>query len=583
MEQFSTSSSIPELVDLSTRGSVDAGGSINFNENAGSEGRGGDMCSVHSSTLLILEDDDDAYEDSDVNAHDDDDAASYCGSTSSSTYMHSQESFETFQIKVAELFRDIGLGDPMQIDRMEGGSYNRIIGVRFGSGENKDCILRIPRGMGDDTQSNVSDEISILSYLPKIGFAHVPKVLAYDITTKNALKSQWVLQERLPGTQIQKIFYSLPVSERLEVASLVASVILQLESTVVESPGCLIGKRNLAPTSYRYSSSDAGIEVVGFKTHDQTHLPMVPKQHLKPLLIELLEKHSHTGEWSAASGMLGRYSKLQTIVRQMARAGLIRESDFETVFWAWDLNSRNILIGRSEPMEINGVSKSGNCQRSVKITVDDTSSRRYKHSVQVNIEEQCNEGQGNGQTHRVCIDVEHSMGTKFRHSLEIDNSKISAVTENSQQSFMSDHEKLKDIKGNGVSTPKWEITGLLDWDDALAVPLVLTRTPPSWLWLDEEARSSNWYCGGADRDMPPSRDLTANELLIKAHFNQIMMQKSPSYLEDAYHRGVWLRRVARFAIHGFRTGMDWQLYDRLVADWKVYYESLGLEEVHETS
>src|SRR5947207_12624811 len=29
---------------------------------------------------------------------------------------------------------------------------------------------------------------------------------------------------------------------------------------------------------------------------------------------------------------------------------------------------------------------------------------------------------------------------------------------------------------------RWRISSVLDWDDALSVPAVLTRMPPVWLW-----------------------------------------------------------------------------------------------------
>lgn len=77
---------------------------------------------------------------------------------------------------------------------------------------------------------------------------------------------------------------------------------------------------------------------------------------------------------------------------------------------------------------------------------------------------------------------------------------------------------------------RWEITGVLDWDDVLSVPLVLARKPPAWLWFDEEDRSS-W---DGNNDVDVNRDLTHDELLIKAHLDRIMSRASPTYTEDTY-------------------------------------------------
>jgi aminoglycoside phosphotransferase (APT) family kinase protein len=59
-----------------------------------------------------------------------------------------------------------------------------------------------------------------------------------------------------------------------------------------------------------------------------------------------------------------------------------------------------------------------------------------------------------------------------------------------------------------ISEPHhWEITGVLDWDDALSVPSILARKPPVWLWdfSDDESLPSSVladYDGDVDL-LPP--------------------------------------------------------------------------------
>lgn len=115
---------------------------------------------------------------------------------------------------------------------------------------------------------------------------------------------------------------------------------------------------------------------------------------------------------------------------------------------------------------------------------------------------------------------------------------------------------------------KWAITSVLDWDGVMSVPRVLTRQPPSWLWGEDDEHTWAWYVA---RDPPPPRVLTPDELLIKAHFDQIMERASPTYIEDAYHRGSWLRRLACFALYGWENTPDHRFYDILVKEWNEYY------------
>ncbi|CAG8981064.1 hypothetical protein HYALB_00008218 [Hymenoscyphus albidus] len=408
---------------------------------------------------------------------DDDDAASDAGSTCSSTYEFSQESFDTFKDKVIQLCHDIGYGEPSLVDRREGGSFNRIIGLIFGSEKHSNCILRIPRFPKDDNCVNdIIDEVSILQYIKGLNIVQVPSVLAYDFTTNNALESQYVLQEQIPGKQIQEVFYKLPICEKLQITTQVAEIITKLEATVLEKPGRLIGKRDLPLVSTAHAASDGDIVITGYRKNGISDLPMVSRQPIVRYICELLEHHKNG--WDGYSDVVEMLDELQTVAKQMAKAGLIRIYDDENVLWHWDINSRNILI-------------------------------------------------------------QPKTGTTEGSSVE------------------------------------WEITGVLDWDDAKSVPLVIARKPPSWIWFDEEIRTRQWT---GDRDTKPERDLTDDELLIKAKFDQIMTKNSPSYMEDAYRRGPWLRRLAYFAFHGFKVAWDWDKQKKFVEQWNEFYESLNLPE-----
>ncbi|KAG9237381.1 hypothetical protein BJ875DRAFT_370148 [Amylocarpus encephaloides] len=116
--------------------------------------------------------------------------------------------------------------------------------------------------------------------------------------------------------------------------------------------------------------------------------------------------------------------------------------------------------------------------------------------------------------------------------------------------------------------------GIVDWDDVMSAPLVLTRKPPTWLWDDEDYRTSGW---DGDCDTKLTRDLTQNEMVVKAHFDQVIARLAPTYIDDAYHRGLWLRRLARFAIYGFSDDRDIERYEAFVEEWDAYYQSLVLD------
>lgn len=99
----------------------------------------------------------------------------------------------------------------------------------------------------------------------------------------------------------------------------------------------------------------------------------------------------------------------------------------------------------------------------------------------------------------------------------------------------------------------WEISGVLNWDDLVSVPQVIARTQVSWLWMDDSTRTQD---ATENRDVPATRELTMDELLIKAYFDQVMSRLSPSYIEDAYGRGIWLRKLFHFLFAGFHDAQE---------------------------
>jgi hypothetical protein len=235
-------------------------------------------------------------------------ASSESGCSTSSTYKYTQESFDTFKLKVIQLCHEIGYGEPSEVERMEGGSYNRIIGLTFASRNQQRFILRIPRQPLDESQPwEIGHQISVHLYLSQFSFLKIPSIVAYDLTTNNSIASQWVLQARLPGQSIQMVFYQLSLAEKLQITTLVAELVMKLEKIVLEKPVRLIGKRSLQPVSHGLPISGEGVDITGFRECPVEDFPVVEKQHITSLLIEMLEnrkqhalKETPVGGWVEA-------------------------------------------------------------------------------------------------------------------------------------------------------------------------------------------------------------------------------------------------------------------------------------------
>ncbi|KAF8862480.1 hypothetical protein BDZ45DRAFT_188322 [Acephala macrosclerotiorum] len=80
----------------------------------------------------------------------------------------------------------------------------------------------------------------------------------------------------------------------------------------------------------------------------------------------------------------------------------------------------------------------------------------------------------------------------------------------------------------------WIISEILDWDDAMSVRGVIGRKPPIWLWQPEIQ---------VEADLAQHVVLTENQRQIKETFDEAFTASIPSFRDDAYRSGQWLRRL----------------------------------------
>lgn len=254
---------------------------------------------------------------------------------SNSTYEYGQEAFETYKLKVLQLCRDVGWGEPSEVERMKGGSYNRVIGLKF---QNRECVLRIPREVmhtGDDLQrvTDLKDQVVVLRYVSE--FLPVPAIMAFDSTINNALGSPYVLQVRARGKDLDKLYDTLPLAEKLQVATAMAELILKIESVKCDVPGRLAANVALPDTSTSPFDCVRNIEIGGFRITRNLATPAMPKmekQSLTSLLRAMLDhRRPHPGDpydWETE-----QCEQLKKIVLEMEAAGLVRTTDDENTIW----------------------------------------------------------------------------------------------------------------------------------------------------------------------------------------------------------------------------------------------------------
>ncbi|KAL8914693.1 MAG: hypothetical protein Q9171_000705 [Xanthocarpia ochracea] len=123
----------------------------------------------------------------------------------------------------------------------------------------------------------------------------------------------------------------------------------------------------------------------------------------------------------------------------------------------------------------------------------------------------------------------------------------------------------RNIMVSKTADRNWKITGIIDWDSALALPRPLARRAPDWIW----DFNSEGFTGYLDNDHHPKPDseLSAENSALKEYFDLKASAMLDGYADDTYGNGRWLRRIWTFA----RSGVDSMWYIDLVkileTDW----------------
>lgn len=117
----------------------------------------------------------------------------------------------------------------------------------------------------------------------------------------------------------------------------------------------------------------------------------------------------------------------------------------------------------------------------------------------------------------------------------------------------------------------WKICGIIDWDQAMAQPLPLTRNPPTWMWQfdPDEKTPSQSIRDKLNADHWEDPKLSEKQLASKEYFDAKVEKVLPGYCEDAYGKARWLRRMLFWALEGAEKDDDLQWIVLLQKEWKA--------------
>lgn len=367
------------------------------------------------------------------------------------------------------------------IERLPGGDYNRITGVTLPSTNNVDnhrLILRVPR----EEKSRPDREVALLNYVRKKTSIPVAQIAAKDFSRDNPLEKPYVLQQRIPGTDLSQVWDDLNHNQRLSVARKLGGVIRQLLS--LESPvaGILEARKDDAEVA------DQPL-IVPFELREQDGDGdlLEDREARDPVDI---------GSLRAPHSTLKLFESLLTRWRAWSVAGQCDDNDPEVRLW-------DTMLKAVHEMEEMQLFKSDlNCLCHIDL-----------HPRNIMVEIQSDN----------CL----------------------------------------------------EVTGILDWDEAVFAPKFVNCEPPGWLWgynvddhVDEDDSLPWPYEVEGANDLPS----TPEQQELKCIFEE---SAGPGYLGLAYDEHSRLcRGLFRIATLGLEASHHWKAAERILKEWDVLRQSL---------
>ncbi|KAL8793227.1 MAG: hypothetical protein Q9195_004163 [Heterodermia aff. obscurata] len=440
-----------------------------------------------------------------------------------STLEYGHESFETFHGKVESLCRTLW-PDPaaeFKVERGPGGSYNRIIGIAVRLSHSptasKQFILRIPRFDG----ARIDRETATLRFVRQNSNLPVPEVLASDVTTDNVLQLPYVIQGRLQGVSLHKLFPNLSQKQKLRIARSIGEVLAQL---------------------LRITSPVSGVIEELPKTVKLDQSVMFPQQQQQNFFKQVLRALARKSK----SGITGRVVNAS------------KGSPNKFIVRPFDITGPNDEPGAADAIATD-IKTRAPAEEVLPMLMDQF--MRWKADWL--------KSYPGDSTMADYYDRFGATAQEMQHVGLLENDSIFTLC---HLDFAPRNIMVKIAAEDLASASSISLTGILDWDSAVFAPRILSCTPPSWIWAwaDDESEDE-----AAANDVPPTT--AAQEL--KRTFEAAVGDDFLRLCYEPHHRLA--RKLIRLAIFGMHSNEELKCADELLVEWKkmsLNFSNVGVRD-----
>ena len=238
------------------------------------------------------------------------------------------------------------------IERLKGGGYNRIIGITIKNSTNEDpmrLILRVPRF--DDARPD--REVAVLNFIRHHTSIPVPEVKYFDFTSDNPLKKCYVIQNRIPGRDLQSdetaptCYPNLNHEQKCTFAKEFALLLLELQDIMHPFPGLIEASAN-SDDDRSFTVRPFDLETLCGRAPELDLTDKFPFFDVRPFVKDWKPSEkppfdettyyfmlAQFGRWKALElrsdpasiGWMQYYDRLVTMARQMDDLGLLGDDE----------------------------------------------------------------------------------------------------------------------------------------------------------------------------------------------------------------------------------------------------------------
>lgn len=286
-----------------------------------------------------------------------------------STIQFEHEPFETFKDRVLLLCRSVWPNEnaaAFKISRMEGGSYNRVVGItytrppprfhdRLFRGFKKwvsglcstspltrqsisQYVIRIPRY----ETAWVEQEIAMIRFLNAHTRLPVPSIMAFDLTKYNPLRQPYSIQPRISGENLIAAYPKLNIQQKISFASQYGQALAHMHSKSYSCAGVLDPNNLLADVEV--SMLPINVPPRDFPTHKPRPSPrsrIIPQTTME-FLGTMLQLNRDWDIRCNRSMDDDHWEPLGKIAHAMNDMGLFDDNRFYLTHM--DLEPRNLLV-----------------------------------------------------------------------------------------------------------------------------------------------------------------------------------------------------------------------------------------------